>query len=181
MWYWVTGHDSNRPTKPVLRRVHGHRLTGDDFVVASTLILIASAILFVYWFRYTCLLILSTRTARDYSRAVVEANGLSFQSVRNQLDETPDHVEAMDQVRASLDRDYQLVTYLLEHAVGCRPEGQEFEEWMLRLNYRIMRFAYSGVRRLSGAAARRVLLEMTSVINYLANAMGERMHAPAEA
>jgi hypothetical protein len=149
-------------------------------VIASTVIFIASALLFAYWFRYTCLLILSTRTARDYSRAVVEANDLSFPAVRNQLDETSDRVEAMDQVRASLDRDYQLLTYLLEHS-DCRPEGQGFEEWMLRLNYRIMSVAYRGARRLSGSAARRVLLEMTSVINYFANAMGERMQATAEA
>ena len=150
-------------------------------MVASTIILVASAVLFVYWFRYTCLLILSTRTARDYSRAVVEANCLSFPALRRQLDQMTDRVEAMDQVRASLDRDYMLVTYLLEHAADCRPEGHGFEEWMLRLNYRIMRIAYCAARRMSGEAARRVLLEMTSVINYLANAMGERMHAPVQA
>jgi uncharacterized protein with PhoU and TrkA domain len=112
---------------------------------------------------------------------VVEANGLSFQSVRNRLEDTPEHVEAMDQVRASLDRDYLLVTYLLEHVADCQPERQKFEEWMLRLNYRIMGVAYRGVRRLSESAARRVLLEMTSVLKYLANAMGERMHAPVQA
>ena len=81
----------------------------------------------------------------------MEANGLSFEAVRNQLDESSDHVDAMDQVRASLDRDYQLVTYLLEHAVNCRPEGQEFEEWMLRLDYRIMRSLTVRARRLSAA------------------------------
>jgi len=34
-------------------------------MIASILIIIFSAVLFIYWFRYTCLLILSTKTAKD--------------------------------------------------------------------------------------------------------------------
>ena len=36
-------------------------------MIISTLIIAVSAVLFLYWFRYTCVLILSTRTTRDYS------------------------------------------------------------------------------------------------------------------
>ena len=147
----------------------------------STLILVISVLLFVYWFRYTCLLILSTRTARDYSRAVVEANGLTFGEMRNELVGSPAGAVLLDRVQCALDRDYRLVTYLLEHATAFRPEGQDFEEWMLRLDYRIMNVLYRFVRRVSEPVARRALLEMTSVLDHLANAMGERLHVSARA
>jgi uncharacterized protein with PhoU and TrkA domain len=88
----------------------------------------------------------------------------------------------MDRIQTSLDRDYRLVTYLLEHAaVTVRPEGHEFEEWMLRLDYRIMNVLYRSIRRVSEPLARRALLEMTDVLNHLANAMGERLHGAAQA
>lgn len=148
---------------------------------ASTIILAVLAILFVYWFRYTCLLILSARTARDYSRAVAQANGLCFTKVRNLLEDSPAPVSTMDAFQASLDRDYRLVTYLLRHAATCRPEEHSFQEWMLRLDYRLMRIAYAAVRRVSPSSARKVLLEMTTVITHLANTIGERLQAPVAA
>jgi hypothetical protein len=150
-------------------------------VFASIFILVVSLVLLVYWFRYTCLLILSTRTARDYSREIVEANGLAFVELRKQLAEAATAGDLMDRIQSSLDRDYRLVTYLLQNAAGYRPEGHEFEEWMLRLDYWMMNVMYRSVRRVSQPIARRALLEMTSVLNHLANAMGERLHASAQA
>ena len=39
-------------------------------LLATTIITLSSVALFGYWFRYTCLLILSARTTRDYAGAV---------------------------------------------------------------------------------------------------------------
>ena len=87
----------------------------------------------------------------------------------------------MDGFLALLDRDYRLLTYLLRHAATCRQEEPDFQEWMLRLDYRLMRIVYAAVRRVSPSAARKVLLEMTTVITHLANTIGERLQSPIAA
>lgn len=51
-------------------------------MVASVLIMAVSIALLLYWFRYSCVLILSTRTTRDYSASVALANQLSFPEFR---------------------------------------------------------------------------------------------------
>ena len=46
------------------------------FETATTiLIIVGSMLLFGYWFRYTCLLILSAKTTRDYAGEVAAASG----------------------------------------------------------------------------------------------------------
>lgn len=128
--------------------------------------------MFLYWFRYTCLLILSTRRVRNYTRVVAEANGLNFLQTRTDL-ATVDS-GGLDQLHQSLDRDYELITYLLRHAGSYNAGGQTFEQFLLRLDYQLMRLWYRLVRSASNSLARRALFEMSSVVGHLANAMGER-------
>lgn len=142
-------------------------------MVAGILVVLLTALLFAYWFRYTCILILSARTVRNYSRLVAEANGLTFlhsRTVLNELDRP-----RLDAVRQSLDRDFALVTYLLKHGGGFSVAGHSFDHFMLRLDYRLLSLWYQVVRTLSTGLARQSLLEMTNVISHLANAMGERV------
>lgn len=140
---------------------------------ASIFIIAVSLILFVYWFRYTCLLILSAQNSRNYAPQVATANQLSFIDVRSELmQETP--ASPLEKLHRSLDRDYRVLTYLLEHA-ACDSAGRSIEERILMLDYQIMRAWYWMTRGLSTGMARRALLEQTSVVNHLANAMGERL------
>jgi hypothetical protein len=143
-------------------------------VVASSCILIFSAVLFVYWLRYVCLLILSDRGSRDYSRNVAEANGLGFLETRNLLEASAPEQAAFGTLQRSLDRDYRLVTYLLRHAAGGETRDGHLQHWLLRLNYRLLSLWYGVARRFSNALARRALIDMSSVVAQLANAMGER-------
>ena len=54
------------------------------FETATTiLIIVGSMLLFGYWFRYTCLLILSAKTTRDYAGEVAAANREAAESVRH--------------------------------------------------------------------------------------------------
>jgi hypothetical protein len=142
-------------------------------VAISIVIIVISTALFVYWFRYTCVLILRTRNARDYAQQVAEANHLSFVSTKEQLSQTQDKQEAFDRLHESLDRDYRVVSYLLRHA-GTQT-GQSIEELMLRLDYHIIRVCYYLARPFSAASARQALIERASIISHLANAMGERV------
>jgi hypothetical protein len=141
---------------------------------ASIFIITVSLILFVYWFRYTCLLILSAQNARNYAPQVATANQLSFIDVRSELmQEAP--ASPLEKLHRSLDRDYRVLTYLLEHAAACTSGGRSIEERILMLDYQIMRVWYWLTRGFSNALARRALLEQSSVVNHLANTMGERL------
>ena len=43
-------------------------------LIASITITAGSVLLFCYWFRYTCFLILSAQTVREYATSVAQAN-----------------------------------------------------------------------------------------------------------
>lgn len=143
-------------------------------MIASIIIIVISLVLFVYWFRYTCLLILGQQAARNYAPQVASANQLSFLEARDQLkSEVPS--DALVSLQRSLDRDYRLLTYLLQHAAAYNVTGRTVEERIMILDYQIMRMWFAVARLYSGSAARRALLEMSSVLNHLANTMGERV------
>ena len=145
-------------------------------LIVTLVITVSSVLLFGYWFRYTCLLILSAKTTRDYAADIAAANQLSFLQVQSQLREnTPD----LDRLHAALDRDLVMVTYLIQHASGQGEWGME--ERMLKFNYRLMSAWCSVSRRVSPEAGRRALDEMSMIISHFANAMGERAMAGAAA
>ncbi len=139
-------------------------------LIATLFITASSLLLFGYWFRYTCVLILRTKTTRDFAGDVAIANQLSFPAVQHQLS-----LASADLARlyTSLDRDYALVTYLVSHAAGRQGEIS-LEDRMLQLNYRLMGAWYRMSRPISVAAARKALEEMSMVVAYFANVMGER-------
>ncbi len=140
-------------------------------MLVGTLILFFCTLTLMYWFRYTCQLILRTRGQKDYSEVVAEANGLSFLENRRRLQsETRD---ALDTIQRSLHRDYELVCCLLRHSSGGR-ENRTFQQILLRVDYLILRTLYCFARLGSGRLARYALLEMANVVGYLAHSMGER-------
>src|SRR6476646_9183623 len=97
-------------------------------LVTTVIITVSSVLMFGYWFRYTCLLILSAKTTRDYAADVATANQLSFLQVQSELRENP---ADLDRLKASLDRDLSIVTNLIQSEWGM-------EERMLKLNYQVM-------------------------------------------
>jgi hypothetical protein len=146
--------------------------------LTTAIITASSAMLFAYWFRYTCKLILSARTTRDYAGAVVMANQLSFPALQAMLrDASPN----LDQIQASLDRDYKLLSYLLKNSSNASTGDAALEKRMLDIDYRLMGVWYSVSRTFSPAIARRALDVMTMVVAHFANSMGERAIAGAAA
>ena len=138
----------------------------------TVVLTVGSLLLLGYWFRYTCLLILSAKTTRDFAGQVAAANHMSFLEVQAQL--RANAPADLDKLNAALDRDYERITQLLR-----RPGGAELEDRMLRLNYRVTRLWYRSARHLSASAARNALDEMAMVISHLANGMGERASSAA--
>lgn len=147
-------------------------------LIATVVITASSVLLFAYWFRYTCLLILSAKTARDYTSDVAHSNSLVFPQVQAQLNQSA--ALDLDNLRSALDRDYQVLRNMMKHmpAVG---EGSSLETQMLALNYRLMGTWYQITRHLSGSTAARALSEMSMVVAHFANLMGEQAASAAAA
>ncbi len=143
------------------------------FELAVTAIIAAgSIVLFGYWFRYTCLLIVSAKTALDYAGAVAAANQLSFLDVQSRL--RGRDVTDFDPLHAALERDYAVITYLLKNAAHSGAGESSIETRMLAMNYRLMDAWYQVSRRFSTEAACRALEDMSQVVAHFANVMGER-------
>jgi hypothetical protein len=138
-------------------------------MIASVLIITFSLILFVYWFRYSCLLLL-----RRNDEQPVAAERFHFAAVQNGLKAGL----ALDPLHQSLDRDYRLLTYLLDHAAGLELERLEYR--LLVLDYRLMQGWYRLTKSAAPQQARRALSEMAEVLNALVGRIGAQNRAGSE-
>jgi hypothetical protein len=144
-----------------------------------TVIISASCVLgFGYWFRYTCLLILSAKTTRDFAGDVATANQLGFLQVQSQLRENPANLVTLCD---ALDRDYAILTRLLRQSGDSAAEGSAMERQMLAVNYRLTRAWFRAAGQFSPSAARRALEEMSMMVAHFANVMGEQATSAAAA
>jgi hypothetical protein len=139
-------------------------------LIVTLVITVSSVLMFGYWFRYTCLLILSAETTRDYAPDVATANQLSFLQVRAELRQNP---ADLSRLQASLDRDLAILNGLIQNV--------SMEDQMLKLNYRLMSTWCSVSRSFSPEAGRRALDEMSMIVSHFANSLGERSMAGAAA
>jgi len=125
------------------------------------------------WFRYSCGLILSAKPTHDYTPQVAAANELGFLEVQQHLPNA-DERRTLDTLRQKLERDYHLLNYLLDHSPALHTGTESFEQRMMMLDFELIKASYTVVSLLSRSRARRVLQEMTQVVCYFANTMGER-------
>jgi len=138
-------------------------------LIVTVTITASSVLMFGYWFRYTCLLILSATSTRDYAADVASAHQLSFLQVQAELRQSP---ADLDRLKASLDRDLAVVTRLTEWGL---------EDRMLKVNYRLMSVWCRVSQRFSMETAQDALDEMSRIVSHLANSVGERAAAGAAA
>ena len=105
---------------------------------ASIFIILVSAALLAYWFRYTCVLILRTRTVKDYAAGMATANDLRFHEIQGRLvREAP--AADLPSLQKALESDYRLLTYLVEHTAGLEVGGLTLEQRMLMIDFKAMR------------------------------------------
>jgi hypothetical protein len=119
-------------------------------MLASVLISVFSLVLLIYWFRYSCLLLL-----RNAEQPVLD---------RQKGD--------LDPLRQSLERDYRMLTYLCRHAAGLG--DQSLEERILILDFKLMRLWYRLTRTAAPVQARNALSEMAAVVAFLSRKIGEQ-------
>ncbi len=153
-----------------------------EFAVTVSIVA-GSVLLLAYWFRYTCLLFLSAKTARDYAVDVAVANQLGFLDVQVRLRQGS--LVELDPLHRALERDYSLITFLLKNAAPASAESAVEETLtelrMLEMYYRVMGAWYRVSRTFSTEAARHALEQMSVVVEHFANVMGERAACGAAA
>ena len=143
-------------------------------MITSVLIIAISAILFVYWLRYSCVLLL--RSARERAEECQVADDrFSVSCVQERL-KTEDDLGALER---ALERDYQVVTSLIEHAADL--ELASIENRLLVLDYKLMRLWSHVTRGLAPQRSREALCEMAAVLSVLVAQMGEQSQFEMEA
>jgi len=142
-------------------------------MIASFLIIGFSVLLLAYWFRYSCILLLRSHAERTPS--AVPDNRFCFAEVQARLRTA----EVLDPLHLSLQRDQEILIYLLQHAAGLSLES--LEDRLLVLDYKVMQWWYRMTRIAAPQQARRALYEMASILNVLAQKMGEQAGARTEA
>ena len=143
-------------------------------MVTSVVIIILSVAMFVYWFRYSCVLILQSTWSEELAQAVAVQNGLFFGSVEESLAQA-DTAQSMDRVKDLLDRDLARVLGLLSNCPGVQVTGQSLECRMLMLDYRLMKAWFAVTRSTAGPKAQGALREMALVVGYLAGECGDHL------
>jgi hypothetical protein len=153
----------------MLPLVYSGRAREREIVIfASFLIIGVSLVLFAYWFRYTCLLILHTRRADAQTGGVDSRIRLSYQDVRDRLPAAAG--AGLDPLFLSLEEDFAVLTDLL----AALPAASPIERKMLTLDYHLLRIYFRVARKYSDSSARKALAEMTSILGFLAcSAAGE--------
>src|SRR3989442_980074 len=80
-------------------------------MLSISVIIIFSVVLFAYWFRYSCLLILQNRVSSKLAYALNP--GLTFPTVQRRLKGEGKSVDLLDQLRRDLSNDYRILCFLL--------------------------------------------------------------------
>jgi hypothetical protein len=144
-------------------------------MIASFLIIGFSLLLLVYWFRYSCILLLRSHAEQTASESAAQDDRFCFAEVQAQLRTA----EVLDPLHLSLQRDYEILIYLLQHGAGLSLES--LEDRLLVLDYKVMRWWYRLTKVAAPQQARSALSEMASILTVLAQKMGEQAGVQTEA
>jgi hypothetical protein len=143
-------------------------------MIASIVVISFSAALLLYWFRYTCILLIRNGAEEVRAASVAVQNNFNFGDVQTRLVTASE----LGPLHRSLQRDYQVLTYLVRHASGL--ELATFEERLLVWDYQLMQLWYTVTRTAAPEKAREALVEMASVLSILAGRIGQRAGVQAQ-
>ena len=141
--------------------------------ISTATITASSILLFCYWFRYVCHLILSAATSHDYGADIANAHQLGFPEVQRRLNQGTTELDGLKDI---LDRDYAVLTRLRHHAEKSQAG---MEQCILAIHYRMSALVYKLCRKISSSAGHSVLEEMSMVVAYFANDIGQAAHCQA--
>jgi hypothetical protein len=133
-------------------------------MLSISVIIFFSVVLFAYWFRYSCLLILHNRASSNPAYAL--NSSLTFPVVQQRLKAEGKSVDLLDQLRLDLSNDYRILCFLLRCSADAGVDP--IERRMLMMDYWIMQAWYSITRRSALPQASKALEEMSNIVSYFA-------------
>jgi len=142
-------------------------------MIPAALILVLSTALFFFYFQVTCQRILRRQFDREYFQSIVNANRLEFPSLRKSMEEFGAPID-YPRLRMMLKCDFLALTYLLKNAANVN-QRYSTEERLLILYFKCQ-FLSLAVRRLLRFGERKAVLRLTSVLEYFANVVGQRVN-----
>jgi hypothetical protein len=140
--------------------------------IIPLVVIVGSGVLFAYWFRCACLLILVAKSPRDYAKGVEIANQLSFSEVQIALRNS---AADLPKLKKALDLDFRILSRLLLYAATSPQHQETVERMMLRIDYWTVRAWCSITWRVSPQVARRALQEMALIVAHFASTLGEHL------
>lgn len=143
-------------------------------MITSIVIIILSLAMFVYWFRYSCLLILESRFSEEEAKQDNENQAFAAARLEAQLAGAATAAE-LDRVRQSLDRDLRVVQNLARSCGDLQMGGTSLESRLLMIDYRMMQVWFAATRPFAGPKAQNALREMSQIVSYLASESGVRL------
>ncbi len=143
-------------------------------MILSWLILTLSLAIVFFYFQATCQRILRQQFEREYFQSIAKVIRLEFPSLRKSLPELGIAVD-YSRVPKALKCDFLALTHLLKNTADVK-QGYSKEQRLLILYFRIQ-FLSLAVRRLLRVGERKAALRLTSVLQYLANVIGQRLYA----
>jgi hypothetical protein len=141
-------------------------------MVLAALILILSTAMFFFCFQVTCQKILRRQFDREYFQSVANVIRLEFPSLRKSLEEFGAPVD-YSRLPKMLKSDLLALTYLLKNSADVKPRFSN-EERLLILYFRCQLLSLA-VRHLVKVGEKRAILRLTSVLQYFANVVGQRV------
>jgi len=143
-------------------------------MIVAMLILILSTALFFFYFQVTCQRILGRQFDREYFQSIANANRLEFPSLRKSLEEFGAPVD-YSRLRMMLKCDFLALTYLLKNAANVN-QRYSYDERLLILYFR-WQFLALAIRRFLKLGENKAILRLTSILQYFANVVGQRVNA----
>jgi hypothetical protein len=142
-------------------------------MILSWLILTLSLAMVLFYFQATCQRILCRQFDQEYFRSIANVIRLEFPSVREALEQSG---AALDYSRLpkALKCDFLALTHLLRNTADVKP-GYSKEQRLLILYFRLQ-FLSLAVRRSLRVGERKAALRLTSILQYFANVIGQRLN-----
>lgn len=141
----------------------------------SVFVLLMSATMLVFWLRSASRSVLRQRFEQDFSAEVAEANQLEFLAIQKALASAPEEIGDHRSVLSALEQDYQALSYLLRNAATVHVGRYSRSERLLILDFKLLGFWVRLSRGLGLQGWRSGLLEMTTILQYFGNVVGQRL------
>ena len=142
-------------------------------MILAWVILALSLAMVFFYFQATCLKILRRPFDQEYFQSIAKVIRLEFPSLRKSLEEFGVPVDYR-RLRRTLKSDFFALIYLLKNAANVNQRFSN-EERLLLLYFRWQLLSLA-VRRLLKAGETKTILRLTSVLEYFANVVGQRMN-----